>query len=214
MKNQVRTSYLLTLLVVVFVSFLLISNILANQMLKFFIFTIDAATLTFPITYILSDVFSEVYGYKWSRRVSWIGMSMSLIFSLFIMLAIRLPHPEWFDASHFQLAIGGSFRIVIASAVAYLFGDLVNDKIFKFMKAKRVGMKGFSIRAIVSSFGGSIVDTTLFVLIAFLFIVPVPEMWGMIFVSVFLKTGYEIIILPVTTLVTKWVKNKEGDWNE
>lgn len=212
-KTQVRTSPLLLALVVVFVSFLLISNIISNQMLQFFIFTIDAATLTFPVTYILSDVFSEVYGYKWSRRVSWIGIAMSLLFSLLIMLSIALPHPSWYDASHFQLAIGGSFRIVIASAVAFIGGDFINDIIFRFMKLRNTGMQGFSLRAITSSVFGAIVDTTLFVFIAFTFVVPFSEMGGMIFISVILKIGYEILILPVTKKLTEWVKAQEGEWD-
>ena len=58
-------------LVVLFVSCLIISNVLANQMLQVWRWSIDAGTLLFPITYVLSDVFSEVYGYKWSRRVTW-----------------------------------------------------------------------------------------------------------------------------------------------
>ena len=210
--NQTETSPLLLILTVVFVAFLMISNILANQMIQFWVFTIDAATLTFPVTYILSDIFSEVYGYKWSRRVSWIGISMSLVFSVFIFLAIKLPQPEWFDGSHFQSAIGNSFRIVIASAVAYITGDLVNDRIFRRLKRDRNGMEGFGVRAIVSSLFGEIVDTTLFVLIAFTFIVPFNEMGGMIFISVILKTGYEIIILPVTTHIAKIVKKVEGEW--
>lgn len=202
-------SPLLLILVVTFVSFLMMSNILANQMLSFGPWTIDAGTLTFPITYVLSDVFSEVYGYKWSRRVTWYATAMNLILALFIMASIHLPQPEWYDGSHFQIAIGGSLRIVAASLISYFFGDFTNDRIFRRMKGSRKETKGFTVRAIISSFGGSIVDTTLFVLIAFSFVIPVNEMLPMIIISVFIKTAYETAILPLTCIVVNKVKKQE-----
>jgi uncharacterized integral membrane protein (TIGR00697 family) len=205
-------SPLLLMLVVVFVSFLMMSNILANQMLSFGPWTIDAGTLTFPITYVLSDVFSEVYGYKWSRRVTWYATAMNLILALFIMAAIHLPQPEWYDGSHFQLAIGGSLRIVAASLISYFFGDFTNDRIFRLMKGKNKTTKGFSIRAIASSLGGSIVDSTLFVLIAFSFVIPANEMLPMILINVVIKTAYETAILPLTCLVVKKVKKQEEQY--
>jgi uncharacterized integral membrane protein (TIGR00697 family) len=132
--------------------------------------------------------------------------------ALLILLAIRLPHPEWFDPSHFQLAIGGSIRIVIASVISYVCGDFVNDRIFRAMKKKHANEhKGFSSRAWLSSLGGEIVDTTMFVFIAFSLVVPFSEFFGMIWVSVVLKTGYELIILPVTNIVARKVKAYEGD---
>lgn len=214
LKKEIRTSPLLLLLVVIFVSFLMISNILANQMLKFFVFTIDAATLTFPVTYILSDVFSEVYGYKWSRRVSWMAVSMNLVLSLLILISINLPQPDWFEGSHFAIAVGSSLRIVIASALSYIVGDFVNDRIFMHMKKRKSGMHGFGLRAIMSSLGGEIVDTTLFVFLAFTFVVPFDEMGPMIFISVILKTSYELAILPFTAYLTRKVKAREGEWDE
>lgn len=209
-----RVSVLLMILVVIFVSFLLISNILANNMIQLWIFTIDAGTLTFPVTYILSDVFSEVYGYKWSRRVTWYAAAMNLLFALFILLSIYLPHPEWYDVSPFQTAIGSSLRIVLASVIAYVSGDWVNDRIFRWMKKSHTTMKGFGGRAIMSSVGGSVVDTSLFVVIAFTFIMPTNEMLPMIGISVVLKTAYELIVLPITCKVAKAVKTQEDKYME
>lgn len=209
-KNQ-RVSSLLVTLVVTFVSFLVMSNILANHMIQFGWWSIDAGTLTFPVTYILSDVFSEVYGYKWSRRVSWMGAAMTTIFSLLIMLSCALPQPEWYDGSHFAIALRSSFRIVIASVVAYTCGDFVNDRVFRRMKKKHPdSLKGFTWRAIVSSLFGNTVDTALFVIVAFLGTMPISEMPGMVGISIVLKTGYEACILPLTALITRKVKLAEG----
>ncbi|MDR1706285.1 MAG: queuosine precursor transporter [Clostridiales bacterium] len=209
-----RVSVLLLVLVVIFVSFMLMSNILANNMIQFWIFSIDAGTLTFPITYVLSDVFSEVYGYKWSRRVTWYAAGMNLLFALFVILSVRLPHPAWFDVSPFQTAIGSSLRIVLASIISYVAGDYVNDKIFRHMKKRHSTIKGFGVRAIASSVGGSIVDTTLFVIIAFTFIIPSSEMVPMIGISVVLKLAYELLVLPITRKVAKIIKAQEEKYAE
>lgn len=216
MKVSVKKEYvspLLLFLVVLFVSCLIMANVLANQMLQFWVFAIDAGTLVFPITYVLSDVFSEVYGYRWSRRVTWVAAGMNLILALLIKLAIVLPQPEWYDGSHFSAAVGGSFRIVIASIVSYVAGDFINDRIFRIMKRKP-SLKGFSVRAVVSSFGGSIVDTSLFVVIAFAGAMPVREMFPMIIITVAFKTVYEIIILPATYKVAKVVGDQEKKYAE
>lgn len=202
-------SPLLLILIVVFVAVLIMSNVLANHMLQGPGFTMDAGTLTFPITYILSDVFSEVYGYKWSRRVTYTAAALNFIFALLIMAAIALPQPDWYDGSHFALGIGSSMRIVIASILSFSIGDWVNDIIFRAMKRKHKDLKGFTLRAVVSSFGGQIVDTNVFVFTAFAFTMPFSEMWPMIYMGILLKTGYEIVILPLTSWVTKKVQRQE-----
>jgi len=176
-------------------------------MIQFIWWSIDAGTLTFPITYVLSDVFSEVYGYKWSRRVSWMAAAMTTIFSLLIMLSCALPQPEWYDGSHFAIALRSSFRIVIASVVSYTCGDFVNDRVFRRMKRKHpYSLKGFTWRAIISSLFGNTVDSALFVIVAFLGTMPTGEMPGMVGINIVLKTGYEACILPLTVLVTRKVK--------
>ncbi len=208
MKNN---NYVLTTLSVIFVGMLMMSNILANHMLQFGPWAIDAGTLTFPITYILSDVFSEVYGYRCSRRVSWMAAGMTLTFSLLIMLSVVLPQPEWYDGSHFKLALGGSIRIVFASVTAMMLGDFANDNLFRVMKrASGEGFAGFKSRAITSSALGNTVDTTWFVFAAFFGTMPVEEMFPMIGISVVLKTGYEALILPITERVARVVQRLEG----
>lgn len=196
-------------LVVLFVSCLIISNVLANQMIQVWNWSLDAGTLLFPITYVLSDVFSEVYGYKWSRRVTWWAAGMNLLFAALVFITTLLPHPEWFDSSHFELALSSSFRIVAASVISYVVGDLVNDRVFRRLKRKHSDMKGFKTRAIISSFFGEVVDSTLFTTIAFLFDMPIEEIIPMIILNIVAKTSYEIIILPITHRVTRIIKQQE-----
>ena len=212
----VPMSPLLMYLSVLFVAFLLISNVIANHMIIFIRWPIDAGTLTFPLTYILSDVFSEVYGYKWSRRIAWTSLAINAVFALIIILIIRLPQPVWYDGVYFATALGNSWRIVVASLVAFCVGDLVDDRIFRRLRARsrqkndnKPNMKGFAFRALVSSLVGHILDTNLFVLIAFAFIVPWSDMPAMIIVGITIKWLYEWAVIPITYNVAKWVSKKE-----
>lgn len=209
-REDASITPVLSVLMIVFVSFLLMSNILANRMLKVGTLSMDCGNLTFPVTYVLSDLFSEVYGYKWSRRVTTYATIMNIILALFIKLSCILPSPDYFDPTPFSTALNGSTRIVIASIVSYYLGDLFNDKVFSRMKKKNSDMKGFAGRAIVSSIVGELTDSTIFTLIAFFGTIPISEIPGMIIISVIAKTFYEILILPVTIKFTKYVKSIEG----
>jgi hypothetical protein len=121
-----------------------------------------------------------------------------------------LPSPEWFETAFFEQALGNSWRIVVASLVAFCIGDLIDDRIFRNMKRKHETMKGFAVRALTSSFFGHVVDTILFIMIAFAFIVPWNEIPGMIALGIVLKFAYECAIIPLTYKVTKAVKAFES----
>lgn len=203
-------SPLLVRLVVLFTSCLIISNILANRLVQIGPWSLDAGNLLFPVTYILSDMFSEVYGYKWSRRVTWWAASMNLLFALLVALTNVLPAPEYFDPVPFQLALGSSFRIVVASLASFVMGDLVNDRVFRKMREGREVMQGFPLRAFVSSFVGQLVDSALFVTVAFGGTMPWADLAYMMGLNIVVKVGYEALILPLTYKVTQVVHNKEN----
>lgn len=207
--NQ-RISPLLVRLVVFFTSCLIISNILANRLVQVGAWSLDAGNLLFPVTYILSDVFSEVYGYKWSRRVTWWAASMNVLFAVLVALTNILPAPDYFDPAPFQMALGSSFRIVAASIVSYVVGDLMNDKVFQRMKGANSTMKGFAWRALASSFAGQVVDSHLFVLIAFYGTMSTVDLASMIYLNIFVKVGYEVVIMPLTYKVAKEVYYREN----
>lgn len=207
-----RISPLLVKLVVLFTSCLIISNILANRLVQIGPWSIDAGTILFPITYVLSDVFSEVYGYRWSRRVTMWAAAMNLLFVALVALTNVLPAPDYFDPAPFQLALGSSFRIVVASVVSYVLGDLINDKVFHHMKGNNPTIRGFAWRAIWSSLAGQIVDSCLFVTIAFYGTMSNVELVSMICLNIVAKVGYEIIILPLTYKVTEEVYNREYEY--
>lgn len=211
MTTQIRTkdtiSPVFMLITVISVSALLIANILANRMVQVGPWVMDAGALTFPITYIISDIVSEVYGYRWSRRISWLSAGVNMSAVLLIALAMRLPLPEFVEVNHFTFALANSFRIVIASLVSFVLGDWVDDLIFEKLRQQKTNH--FKVRAIISSVGGALVDTTVFCLIAFLSVIPSKEIIPMIILGVAGKIIYEILILPITGKVLEVVKKHE-----
>lgn len=197
-----KVSGMQMLLMVISSAAYLISNVTTNFQWEVAGLTLTGGILVFPITYILSDVFSEIYGYKWSRRNAWICFGVNLAFVLLLQLLFILPAAEWTDVAMWQTVLGSTFRILIGSFLAFIIGGWVDDLVFKKMQEKH-GKKKFSLRAILSSFIGEIFDSLIFYPIAFLGTLPMDVIFQMMVVGVIIKTGYEIVILPVTQWVVK-----------
>ena len=213
MKKE-RISFLQVCLTIVFVTAMLISNVItAKQVLLPGGITMTGAVFIFPITYILSDVFSEVYGYKWSRITCYFAFSMNLFMVIVFSLVIQTPAPSyWTNQEAFATVLGSTPRVMGASLLAYVIGDLVNDRVFRKMKEKHSNeLKGFGWRAIVSSFFGELCDSLVFLPIAFLGQMPLKTLATMTVCQVLIKTGYEVVILPLTTLVVKKANKYEEE---
>lgn len=213
MKKE-RISFLQVCLTIVFVTAMLISNVItAKQVLLPGGITMTGAVFIFPITYILSDVFSEVYGYKWSRITCYFAFSMNLFMVIVFGLVILTPAPSyWTNQEAFATVLGSTPRVMGASLLAYVIGDFVNDRVFRKMKEKHSNeLKGFGVRAIVSSFFGELCDSLVFLPIAFIGLMPLETLATMTVCQVLIKTGYEIVILPLTTLVAKKAKKYEEE---
>lgn len=209
MKKTISKTQLV--LTVLSVTALLVANIISAKQFQLpFGITMTGAIVVFPITYILSDLFSEVYGYKWSRFTCYMGFAMNIFMVLVFQIAIETPAPDyWTNQEAFQTVLGSTPRMLFASLTAFVIGDLVNDKVFRKMKAKHEGMKGFAGRAIVSSFCGEVADSLIFIPLAFIGSMPAKTLVIMGITQVFLKVAYEVLIIPVTTAVTKKVLEVE-----
>ena len=132
-----KNTPLQTYLTVFMVCALMISNTIGNKqaLLPFGLNMSAGCLLTFPITYILSDVFSEVYGYKWSRKTSYLSFVCNVFMIAMFLATIALPYPSfWSDQSSFEVVLGNTPRLLVASLSAFLAGDFVNDRVFRFMK--------------------------------------------------------------------------------
>lgn len=211
-RVEKRLSKLQFMLTLFFVVCLLVSNIIsAKQMQLPFGIVMPAAVIVFPITYILSDVFSEVYGYKWSRLTCYFGFAANLFAVIVFSLAIATPAPDyWGNQAAFEVVLGNTPRMLIASLLGFVVGDFVNDKVFqKFKENHPHDHKGFGFRAILSSFCGELCDSLIFLPIAFLGQMPVATLATMMVCQVLIKTAYEVVILPVTRLIVRAVSKYE-----
>lgn len=212
--KKYKASFLQVCLTILFVSAMLISNVITSKQIQFpFGITMTGAIVIFPITYILSDVFSEVYGYKWSRVTCYFAFSMNLLMVLVFSLVIATPAPAyWQNQEAFATVLGSTPRVMGASLLAYVVGDFVNDRVFRKMKEKHIDeLKGFGWRAIISSLVGELCDSLVFVPLAFLGQMPFKTLTTMVVCQVLLKTAYEVIVLPLTTLVAKKANKYEKE---
>ena len=210
MKKNKKTTYseLFLILAVIFITCLLLSNVLAAKLLKIGKYSITAGALVFPIWYIVNDVFSEIYGFEKTKKVIYLGFIMNIFMVLIFTLAIYLPAPVWYENSvAFKLILGTTPRVCLASLVAYLLGSLINSKVL--VKLKENKKNKFGIRAVLSTLCGEFVDSLIFVTIAFIGNVPTQEIITMIIVQVVLKTLYEIICLPLTGMIVNKIKKYE-----
>lgn len=207
-----KISLLQMWLTVIFVSCFLISNVLTGKQFTLpFGITMTAAVIVFPVVYVLSDIFSEVYGYKWSRTTCYMAFAMNLLMAGLFQVAIILPpSPFYAGQEAFAQTLGNAPRILAASLAAYVIGDFANDKVFRKMKERHAeSMKGYGSRAILSSLVGEMCDSCVFIPVAFIGTLPVREMFIMAVTQVCLKVGYEIIVLPLSTLACKRVRAYE-----
>lgn len=211
--NRKKISVLQFGLTLLFVVCLVISNIIsAKQMLLPFGIVMPAAVVIFPITYVLSDLFSEVYGYKWSRLTCYLGFAANLFAVIAFAIAIATPAPDyWMNQEAFEVVLGNTPRMLVASLSAFLIGDYVNDRVFKAFKERHPSdHKGFGFRAILSSFLGELCDSMIFLPIAFLGQMPIATLATMMVCQVLIKTGYEVVILPLTHVIVKKVSSFES----
>ncbi|HZL11522.1 MAG TPA: queuosine precursor transporter [Prolixibacteraceae bacterium] len=208
MKKEVSVLFMLA--GILFASCLLISNILATKIMTIGPWAAPAGVLIFPIAYILNDVITEVWGFKKARLIIWTGFAVNILAVLFFSMGVAIPGaPFWQNQEAFASVLGNTPRIVVASLSAYLIGSFLNAFVMSRMKVMTKG-KGFSGRAILSTVVGESADSVIFISIAFAGIFPIGVLVTMIFTQAMLKTVYEILILPVTIWVVKFVKRAEG----
>jgi uncharacterized integral membrane protein (TIGR00697 family) len=190
---------------------MLASNIIASKIISVGSLFVPAAVIIFPLTYIFSDIFNEIYGYRATRRTAWFAFFANLLMVLLFKLTIIIPSAPFYENQEaFEIVLGGTWRILVASLIAYMVGDLINDIIFRKMKENH-GEELFSLRSILSSLVGMGVDSLLFLTIAFWGIIPmhilaimIPTQWGV-------KVVVKIIFAPITDLAVKKIKKIEGN---
>ncbi len=204
----------------VFVTSLIVANIIAVKLVTIGPLFLSAAILIFPISYIFGDVLTEVYGYARARQVIWIGFLCNLLAVGAIWFSIQLPPaPFWTggvfkDAESFQTAyqavLGFTPRILASSFIAYLIGELLNSFILAKMKIATKG-RHLWLRTIGSTLVGQLADSVVFFSLAFYGALTAPALGQLILTQWLLKSGYEALLTPVTYLAVNFLKRTEKE---
>jgi hypothetical protein len=192
-----------------FVTALVVSNIIAVKLAEVGGRVFDAGNILFPLAYLLGDVLTEVYGFRAARRVILLGFACNVLAVATIQLALRLPAADFWAGNQeaYEAILGTTWRIFVASLVAYLAGELANSYVLSRMKVATGGRWLWS-RTIGSSVVGQAIDSTLFVTIAFAgtgapLLDTIATTWA-------IKVAWETLATPFTYVIANGLKRVEG----
>ena len=172
-----------------------------------------AGVLFFPISYVFGDVLTEVYGYARSRRVIWCGFAGLAFASFMSWVVVSLPPaPFWKNQAAYEIAFGLTWRIALASMIAYFVGEFVNSFVLAKMKIMTAG-RWLWTRTIGSTIFGEGVDSLLFYPLAFYGtgIIPNEKLPSVMVVQFIAKVSVEVVFTPVTYAIVGWLKRAEHE---
>jgi uncharacterized integral membrane protein (TIGR00697 family) len=199
------------LIMATFVAILLLSNLIgAAKLAQVGGYTFGAGILFFPLSYVIGDVLTEVYGYAHARRCVWAGFGALLFMAFMSWVVVKLPPADgWEGQAAYEAVFGNTWRIVAASLVAFWAGEFVNSFVLAKMKIM-TGGKALWSRTIGSTVFGQAVDSALFYPLAFLGIWSTGQVLTVMVTNWLLKVLWEALLTPVTYAVVGWLKRREG----
>ena len=202
------------MIAVAFVAALLISNVAATKVTALdwgpVHLVFDGGAVLFPLTYILGDVLSEVYGFGRARRVIVMGFAASIAASAVFWIVQAAPvGPGYENQAAFEAVLGFVPRVVAASVIGYLAGQLVNALVLVGIRS-RWGARRLWARLIGSTLVGEAVDTALFCTIAFAGVIEGGDFVNYVITGYVYKVAVEVVLLPLTYRVIGWVRGLEG----
>jgi len=204
----------------VFVTALVVANIIAAKLFQAGSLILPAAVVIFPVSYIVGDILTEVYGYARARQVIWIGFACNLLAVGAIEVSIRLaPVPFWrlpgfgsaeLSQQAYAAVFGTAPRILVASLAAYLCGEFLNAFVLAKMKIA-TGGRHLWMRTIGSTLIGQLADSSVFIALAFSGTVPAAALAVMIVTQWLVKSAYEALATPLTYFVVSRLKHAENE---
>ena len=214
MKKENNVTFLYMIFGITFVAAILMGNVLAAKQLAIGTFSAPAGVLVFPLSYIMSDVVAEVYGYKAMRRIIWIGFAFTALQAILLTIAAHWAAPVWYqNSAAFSVVVGNAPRILLGQVLAYLVGEWANAVVISKMKSRNFEKNGtknkFAWRAIASTIVGEGLDSLIFIPIAFVGVNPLSTIMTTVVVQASIKVAYEVIMLPVTSRIVAKVKKHE-----
>jgi uncharacterized integral membrane protein (TIGR00697 family) len=202
-------SYRFVVVVAIFITCLVTANIIIAKQISVFGLVLPAAIIIFPLSYIIGDILTEVYGYQQARRVIWLGFVCNLITVVAIWIGGLLPAASVFEAqAAYERILGSTPRFLLASFLAYLAGEFANSFVLAKMKVKTKG-RWLWARTIGSTLVGQGIDTVAVLTIGFIGVLPFSVLGVMILSHWLVKTAYEVLATPFTYLVVSYLKRKE-----
>jgi uncharacterized integral membrane protein (TIGR00697 family) len=220
MKAERRGYRFLPYITALFVTTLVVSNIIAVKVVQIVGLFLPAAVILFPIAYIFGDVLTEVYGYGRARQVIWTGFFCNLLAVIAIWIGGKLAAAPFWSAGVFetpqaaeqayQAILGFTPRLLVASFIAYLIGEFLNSFVLAKLKVRTAG-RFLWIRTISSTIVGQGADSTVFLTVAFLGVVPSGNLGQLILSQWLFKVVYETIATPFTYWIVNGLKKAEGE---
>jgi hypothetical protein len=200
----------LDVLITAFVVILLVSNLVAQKIVRIGPMSISGGLILFPLTYIFGDIFTEVYGYAASRRAIWLGFCGTALMYGVGALIIALPaDPGFHNQQAFITVFGILPRLLVASLIAFFAGEFANSYTMARLKILTRG-RWLWTRTVGSTIIGQAVDTTIVVILTFAGTYPASTLARLILTSYCLKVAYEILATPLTYLVVNFLKRTEN----
>jgi queuosine precursor transporter len=209
--NQIKQyPQLLWFLQISFVAVILLANWFDIRFIRVGGLETDAGTLIFPLTFIISDLITEVYGYKYARRAIWAGFLFNFIFIVYGQIVTHLPSPAYAVAGNqsFDSLMGLNVRIIIASTISYFCSEPLNSYIMARLKIKTNGRMTY-LRFVLSTLVASFFDSFIFGTLAFYGTMPNQDLIKFNATMWLVKVAVEIIGLPLSLSATKWLKKYE-----
>lgn len=204
-----RYSSWFVIIVAVFVTCLITANITAVKLVEVFGLVLPAAIIIFPISYIIGDVLTEVYGYRQARRVIWLGFFCNLLAVAAIWIAGMLPPASFWDGqSAYGRILGYAPRLLVASFLAYLVGEFANAFILARLKVATQG-RWLWTRTISSTLVGQGLDSLVFITLAFAGTIPLASLGAAMITQWLFKSVYEILATPLTYWTVNSLKKRE-----
>ena len=188
------------ILVALYCSMLIVSNIISNRTFELGQFMLPSAVIVFPLVYIINDVLTECFGFKMASRAILTAFCLNLLSVLFFNIAVNLP--TTIDYSSYNIVLGNTLKPLFASAMAYLVGSFVNAKVMDVLKTH----KSLMSRCVLSTLLGESIDATIFISIMFIGVMDISVIISMIITQAIVKTVYEIVVYPVTRKTINIVK--------
>jgi uncharacterized integral membrane protein (TIGR00697 family) len=203
-----NVSHRLVIFIALFITCLITANVIAVKIISLGPFFLPAAIFIFPLSYIIGDVLTEVYGYRLARRVIWLGFLCNLVFVFFVWLGQTLPAaPFWEGQEAYQRILGYAPRLLAASFLGYLVGEFANSFILARMKIMTRGRWLWS-RTIGSTIVGQGLDTSIFITVAF---IGTPSFMPIMILYHWLaKTLIEALATPLTYVIVNSMKKREA----